>query len=108
MRTRPQLARVLVLIGLFTILAAAPGLAATAPAAPLPAPSISQAAPVADFLATLAAEPAGNPASTPATDCRSSARSCPAPKLCCLACGYFGCDTYACFDPVNGHCPLFP
>jgi hypothetical protein len=108
MRTRSRLALVLVLTGLFAVLAIAPGLAATPSAAPLPAPAAAQAVPVAAFLATLAAEPAGVPASTPATDCRASAFSCPAPQLCCLACGYFGCDTYACFNPVNGRCPLFP
>jgi hypothetical protein len=111
MRPRPQLARAIILIGLFAVLAAAPGLAATVPAAPLPAAATSQAAPVlaADFLATLSVDlAAGAPAPISATDCRSSSASCPSPKLCCLACGYFGCDTYACFNPVNGHCPLFP
>jgi hypothetical protein len=111
MHTRPQLARALVLIGLFAVLAVAPGLAATAPAAPLPASATAQVAPVptADFLATLSVDlAAGAPAPTSTTDCRISSAYCPSPQLCCLACGYFGCDTYACFNPVNGHCPLFP
>ena len=108
MRTRSKVARVLVLIGLFAALAIAPGFAATPAAAPLRAPAAAQAVPVADFLATLATQPAGVPASAPATDCRVSTHFCPSPQLCCLACGYFGCDTYACFNPVNGHCPLFP
>jgi hypothetical protein len=110
MRTRLHLARVLVPIGLLAVFAVAPGLAATAPAAPLPGPATSQAAsvPVADFLATLSADLTDVSTPISATDCRSSSAHCPPPKLCCLACGYFGCDTYACFDPVNGHCPLFP
>ncbi|HEY0514060.1 MAG TPA: hypothetical protein VGH73_19285, partial [Thermoanaerobaculia bacterium] len=62
----------------------------------------------ADFLATLSASVPAVPAVASGTDCRSAGAHCPAPKLCCLACGYFGCDTYACFNPVNGHCPLFP
>lgn len=33
---------------------------------------------------------------------------CPTGKLCCLACGFAGCDTFACFTPMRGHCPLFP
>jgi hypothetical protein len=108
MRTRSQVARVLVLTGLFAALAIAPGLAAAPSAAPLSAPAAAQAVPVADFLATLATQPVGVPTATPAADCRVSTGSCPSPQLCCLACGYFGCDTYACFNPVNGHCPLFP
>jgi hypothetical protein len=111
MRTPSRLARVLVLIALFTVLAVAPGLAATAPAA-TPAPAASQATVTssanAAFLATLSADLTGPQAPVFKSDCRSSTNGCPNGQLCCLACGYFGCDTNACFAPVNGDCPLFP
>jgi hypothetical protein len=110
MRNPSRLARVLVLIALFTVLAVAPGLAATAPAAP-PAPAAPQgtvtSAANATFLATLSADLTGPQAPVFATDCRTT--GCPSTgQLCCLACGYFGCDTYGCFAPVHGECPLFP
>src|SRR6478672_13887673 len=105
MRTPSRLARVLVLIALFTLLAVAPGLAATAPAA-TPAPAAPQGtvsnAANAAFLATLSADLTGPQAPVFASDCRSSSTGCPTGQLCCLACGYFGCDTYACFAPVHG------
>jgi hypothetical protein len=110
MRTRPQLARVLVLIALFAVVAAAPGLAGTASVTPLPAAASTSAAPApaAAFLATLTADLSGVSAPLFAVDCRTTFPNCPGDQLCCLACGYFGCDTYACFEPVNGHCPRFP
>lgn len=108
MHTPSRPARVLVLIALLAILSVAPGLAATAPSAtPAPAPSQGTVTNAA-FLATLSADLTGPQAPVFASDCRSSGRACPLPQLCCLACGYFGCDTYACFAPVNGGCPLFP
>jgi hypothetical protein len=76
-----------------------------AAAASSPAPA---AAADASFVAALAA-----PAPTPApifvqtTSCATNA-DCPTGQLCCLACGYFGCTRKACFQPMNGHCPLFP
>lgn len=76
-----------------------------------PAPT-TPAISTADFLATLSAAPASGQSSlipSPVLDsgCTSSAQ-CPKGQLCCLACGYAGCETYACFVPMNGHCPLFP
>jgi hypothetical protein len=111
MRTRPQLARVLVLIGLVTLLAVAPSLAGSssragnALTAPLSAPVIPL---IASFLAALAGELASAPGPTPTLDCRNRMPHCQGAQLCCPACGFFGCDTYACYDPVDGHCPLFP
>jgi hypothetical protein len=105
MRTPSRLARVLVLIALFTVLAVVPGLAATAPAA---APAVPQVTSTAAFLATLSADVTGPQAPVFATtDCRTTGCS-TSGQLCCLACGYAGCDTYGCFNPVRGHCPLFP
>lgn len=97
---------VLLLTALFALFVAAQAGAQTAPAPAAPAMS------TADFLATLSAVPASGQdglAPSPVLDsgCSSSAQ-CPKGQLCCLACGYAGCETYACFTPVNGHCPYFP
>jgi hypothetical protein len=45
--------------------------------------------------------------STPAfmTGCTSSAQ-CPSGQICCLACGYAGCERRACFATKT--CPHFP
>jgi hypothetical protein len=99
---------VLLLVALFAVFAAAPGMAQTQPA---PAATAMPAA-TADFLATLAAVPAsGQDGLTPSpvldSGCMSNSQ-CPKGQLCCLACGYAGCETRACFVPMNGHCPFFP
>ena len=111
MRTLPCFSRrarhILLLVALCVALAAPQCLAADNPQ---PLPSL-QAADTADFLATLSAAVPGTlqvPAPTFLTGCGSGGAQCPVGKLCCLACGYAGCDTYACFTPVNGHCPLIP
>ena len=78
----------------------------------------SPALDTAGFLASLAAgasegqngvESPSLPPNQPVflTGCTSSSQ-CPKGQLCCLACGYAGCETYACFAPMNGHCPFFP
>lgn len=97
---------VLLLTVLFALFVAAQAGAQTQPVPTAPAMS------AADFLATLAAVPAsGQDGLTPspvlASGCTSSDQ-CPKGQLCCLACGYAGCETRACFVPMNGHCPLFP
>ncbi len=105
MRTPSRLTRVLVLIALFTVLAVAPGFAAMASA---PAPAAPQVTSTAAFLATLSADVTGPQAPVfAAADCRTTGCS-TSGQLCCLACGYAGCETYGCFNPVHGHCPLFP
>ena len=111
--SRPQSRRsplVLLLAALFVILAAA--MAQAQPAASAAPQTLQAPASTADFLATLAAVPAGAQSSlTPSPVLDSGCTSndqCPAGQLCCLACGYAGCDTYACFAPMRGHCPLFP
>jgi len=105
---RLSLTRVLALTALFALLAAAPGLAGAPQTAPLPSPTAAPAGPAsaADFLATLS-DLSGVPSPVLASGCTSNDQ-CPRGQLCCLACGFAGCDTYACFQPMNGHCPLFP
>lgn len=105
MPSRPVV-RVLLLTALFALLALVPAFAGTAPAAPQGTATLQPAA-AADFLATLTADLSGTAGTVAASGCTSNAQ-CPAGQLCCLACGYFGCDTYACFAPMHGHCPLFP
>jgi hypothetical protein len=108
MRTCPPLTRLLILTALFAVLAVAPALAGTSPATPLavtPAPQAAPA-PAADFLATLSADIQGAPGAVFLSGCTSNSQ-CPKGQLCCLACGFDGCETRACFQPVNGHCPLF-
>jgi len=107
MRPCPPLTRLLVLTALFALLAVAPALAGVPTAAPLPAPTQVAPAPAVDFLASLAADLPGVPAPVFASGCSSNSQ-CPKGQLCCLACGFDGCDTYACFQPINGHCPFFP
>jgi hypothetical protein len=97
---------VLLLTALFAFLAVAQAGAQTTPAPAAPVVS------TADFLASLSAVPAsGQDGLTPspvlASGCTSNDQ-CPAGQLCCLACGYAGCETYSCFAPMRGHCPLFP
>ena len=97
---------VLLLAALFALLAVAQVGAQTPPAPTTPAMS------TADFLATLSAAPvSGQDGLTPSpvldSGCTSNSQ-CPKGQLCCLACGYAGCETRACFVPMNGHCPLFP
>ena len=41
------------------------------------------------------------------TGCTSDAQ-CPAGKLCCRDCGYFGCTHKGCLTPFHGECPLIP
>jgi hypothetical protein len=105
-RTASRWSLVLLLTALFAIFAAVQVGAQTQPAPVTPAMS------TADFLATLSAAPAGAQSGvmpSPVLDsgCTSNAQ-CPKGQLCCLACGYAGCETRACFVPMNGHCPLFP
>jgi len=97
---------VLLLTALFAFLAVAQAGAQTQPAPAAPVVS------TADFLATLSAVPASGqdgliPSPVLDSGCTSSSQ-CPKGQLCCLACGFAGCETYACFPPMNGHCPFFP
>jgi hypothetical protein len=115
MRTLPcsnPWSRRALLFVVFCALLAVPLLAQAGPAADNPSAS------AAGFLASLSAAPvSGNGSNgassvqTPApaflTGCTSNDQ-CPAGQLCCLACGYSGCETRACFQPVRGHCPFFP
>jgi hypothetical protein len=101
--------RVLLLSLLFALVALAPVFAGTAPAVPQGTATV-QAPAAADFLASLATDLAGTsgiPGAIAASGCTSSSQ-CPSGQLCCLACGYAGCETFACFKPMNGHCPRFP
>jgi hypothetical protein len=105
-RSRSRWSRVLLLAALFAVLAVAmtPALHA--------ADSQQPPANAAEFLATLSAAPAAStpalqaPAPTFLSGCTSNSQ-CPTGQLCCLACGYDGCETRACFQPVKGRCPLF-
>ena len=45
------------------------------------------------------------PAPALASGCTSSAQ-CPTGQICCLACGYAGCERHACF--ATKICPHFP
>jgi hypothetical protein len=104
-------------LGLFAVCAllvagAAPTWAAAAvPAVPAVASTVATPFAVAvpsglpEFLQPVAAS--GLPTTGVRTGCRSDAQ-CPTGQLCCLACGFFGCNNYACFAPMNGHCPYFP
>ncbi|HEY4575469.1 MAG TPA: hypothetical protein VIJ26_15940 [Thermoanaerobaculia bacterium] len=105
-RTASRWSLVLLLTALFALLAVAQVGAQTPPAPTAPVMS------TADFLATLSIAPAvAQDGLTPSpvldSGCTSNAQ-CPKGQLCCLACGYAGCETRACFVPMNGHCPLFP
>jgi hypothetical protein len=87
--------------------------AGTASDNPQQLPSV-QSASMVDFLAALSAAPVSStgtgalqaPAPTFLTGCTSNAQ-CPTGQLCCLACGFDGCETRACFQPVRGRCPMF-
>lgn len=59
------------------------------------------------LLAFLAAFATGGltPAPALASGCTSSAQ-CPTGQICCLACGYAGCERHACFATKT--CPHFP
>ena len=100
--------RILLLAALCALFMVAPGMAQASTAAAAPAPANVE---TAQFLASLAA-PSSAPADLmpspmPASGCTSSAQ-CPPGQLCCLACGFAGCERRACFVPMNGHCPFFP
>jgi hypothetical protein len=115
MRTLPCFSpwsrRVLLFVVVCALLAVPQLMAQAGPAADNPS---LQSASAVDFLATLSAAPVSSigigtlqaPAPTFLTGCTSSAQ-CPTGQLCCLACGFDGCETRACFQPVKGHCPLF-
>jgi hypothetical protein len=108
---RPSL--VLLLVALFVVFATAQGRAQTQPVAVNPGSPAAAAPPamdVSEFLATLSAPSTGDlsgltPAPTLASGCTSNAQ-CPAGQICCLACGYAGCDNHACFATKT--CPHFP
>jgi hypothetical protein len=110
MRSSSPLSRVLLLTVLFVVLAVAPSLAANSSSAvslPGDAPGVQAGSPAtAAFLATLATDLSGTPGVLFASGCTSSSQ-CPKGQLCCYACGASDCETRACFQPVNGHCPLF-
>ncbi len=101
---------VLLLLALLAVFAAVQGMAQAQPASAMPR-TLQAPASTADFLATLSAPAGGQDGLTPSpvfdSGCTSSAQ-CPKGQLCCLACGYAGCETHACFVPMNGHCPFFP
>ena len=104
-RTANRWSLVLLLIAFFAILAAQVG-AQTQPAPAAPVVS------TADFLAALSTVPANGqdglvPSPVLDSGCTSNSQ-CPKGQLCCLACGFAGCETHACFVPMNGHCPFFP
>jgi hypothetical protein len=116
--SQPQSRRwplVLLLVALFAVFATAQGRAQTQPVAvsagsPSAAVATPASADVVDFLATLSAPSAGDlggltPAPALASGCSSSAQ-CPAGQICCLACGYAGCERHACFATKT--CPHFP
>ena len=94
---------VLVLLALLLLIPCTQALAATQPA-PTPAlAALATPAPVlakADFLASLAADPAGK-------TCTSNAQ-CPAGQLCCYPCGRFGCTDVCTVVPPGGQCPHYP
>jgi hypothetical protein len=99
----------LLLVAVFTILAAAGAVAQTPPASVEPQ-ALQAPASTADFLATLSVAPAGGqdgliPSPVFASGCTSNAQ-CPAGQICCLACGYADCDRRACF--ATKVCPHFP
>ena len=106
MRPSAPLFRILLLAALVTLLAAPSFAGTAAPAGPAPT-QIAPAPAAAAFLASL--QPTGPKGLGAIFDsgCNSNA-DCPKNQLCCLACGFDGCETKACFAPVNGHCPLFP
>jgi hypothetical protein len=84
--------------------------AAAAQGAQVTAVTPAPVAATADFLASLSVAPTSGPSGvTPApafaSGCTSSAQ-CPAGQICCLACGYAGCENRACFATKT--CPHFP
>jgi len=93
-------------------LLAAPGSMARAADSAQPLPSV-QSPSTGDFLASLSTAPVTGtgtlqvPAPISISGCTSNDQ-CPTGQLCCLACGYADCNTYACFQPFHGHCPFFP
>jgi hypothetical protein len=106
MRPSAPLFRILLLAALVALFAVMPTFAGTAaPSAPA-APQITPSPAAASFLASL--QPTGPKGLGAIFDsgCSSNA-DCPKNQLCCFACGFDGCETKACFAPVNGHCPLF-
>lgn len=108
---------VLLLVVVCALLGVAPGMAqepAQAPAsaettqAPVEAPAVVAVATVSavDFCAVQAA-PKSTEVPATASSCTSDSQCLP-DKLCCRACGYFGCTLMACLTPMNGHCPFIP
>lgn len=111
--SRPRSRRLpllLLLAALFVIFAAVPGMAQTQPAAMSPGSQVTTPMDVASFLATLSSPSTGDlngvtPAPKLASGCTSNA-DCGPGQLCCLACGYAGCERRACF--TTKVCPHFP
>ncbi|HEX4963554.1 MAG TPA: hypothetical protein VF173_22180 [Thermoanaerobaculia bacterium] len=117
---------VLLLAALCAILGITQGLAQTAQPAPAGNPQAPTATlhgtEVTDFLATLSANSAGSQSGSgaagllpPAPELRQTTANgctsdyqCLPDKLCCRACGFFGCTLKACLTPVDGHCPAIP
>ncbi len=95
---------VLVLLALLLLIPCTQALAQTQPtqlapaiaAAATPAPVLAKA----DFLASLAVDPAGKTCTTNA--------QCPAGQLCCYPCGRFGCTNVCTVIPPGGQCPHYP
>jgi hypothetical protein len=109
--------RVLLLVVICALLGVAQGMAqepARTPAsaetsqAPAAAPAVAAVgtASAVDFCAVQAA-PKSIELSATASSCTDSSQCLP-DKLCCRACGYFGCTLMACLTPMNGHCPFIP
>jgi len=105
----PRWLKILPLAALLAVLGAAQCLAQAPAAVATPATAVHAVAPApvpaGDFLGALAAEPADFLAAS--SSCTNNAQ-CPPGKLCCRACGFFGCTAMACLTPMNGHCPLIP
>jgi hypothetical protein len=85
----------------------ASAVAAIATAAPQ-APVVAQA----DFLASLAADPARTardltPVPSFVAGCTTNAQ-CPPGQLCCYPCGRFGCTNVCTVVPPGGQCPHYP
>lgn len=76
--------------------------------APAAAPAVAAVATpsAVDFCAVQAAPKSADLPAT-SSSCTSDSQCLP-DKLCCRACGYFGCTLMACLTPMNGHCPFIP
>lgn len=100
----------LLLTVLLIILTAVQGMAQAQPAFVSSGSQVTTPMDVAGFLATLSAPSTGDlsgvtPAPRLASGCTSNA-DCGVGQLCCLACGYAGCERRACF--TTKVCPHFP